>query len=192
MPPEVELAAVRGHRWRRSKGIRTGRKRKQQKVSRGSQCPAAPRKCDLVRLGLFATVRVGARREQLRNLMHVRLGRSEWDGATRVGRDQPCGQPGRRVWAAARRRAVFFWSQFLHENDMVMQIFAKILPRWHLWIPIWPPLRSYSPTATRPHSGRRCLRNRPTPSNLLAGRRWWGRRRQRLRCRCPGSDPRTR
>ncbi|MGO6685644.1 hypothetical protein [Rhizobium leguminosarum] len=30
---------------------------------------------------------------------------------------------------AACRKAVFFWPQFFHENDMVMQIFAKILPR---------------------------------------------------------------
>ncbi|MBY2973557.1 hypothetical protein [Rhizobium leguminosarum] len=34
-------------------------------------------------------------------------------------------------WSPGRclPQAVFFWPQFLHENDMVMQIFAKILPR---------------------------------------------------------------
>ncbi|WP_281408840.1 MULTISPECIES: hypothetical protein [Rhizobium] len=30
---------------------------------------------------------------------------------------------------AACHEPVFFRPQFLHENDMVMQIFAKILPR---------------------------------------------------------------
>lgn len=27
------------------------------------------------------------------------------------------------------RKVVFFWPQFLHESDMVIQIFARILPR---------------------------------------------------------------
>ena len=63
-----------------------------------------PRGSELVReLRLvLATVRVGLRRHQLRNVVNIRLGRGKWDGSTRVGRNQPCGQPGRRELAADR------------------------------------------------------------------------------------------